>query len=91
MPIKDMATSTGAFGFLRWAYLLSQVHPLLTMHIRTMGGTVGIAIGQAIYTSVLKKKINKIPDLSGFDTSSAALSGSVRLLKQLPVCVDVNL
>lgn len=61
------------------------------MHIRTMGGTVGIAIGQAIYTSVLKKKINKIPDLSGFDTSSAALSGSVRLLKQLPVCVDVNL
>lgn len=67
MPLKDMATSTGAFGFLR-----------------TMGGTVGISIGQAIYTSILKKKINKIPDLSGFDTSPAALSESVRTLQSLP-------
>ena len=56
------------------------------MHARTMGGTVGIAVGQAIYTSILKKKINKIPGLSGFDTSSAALSESVRTLKLLPVC-----
>ena len=61
------------------------------MHVRTMGGTVGIAIGQAIYTSVLKKKIDKIPGLSGFDTSSAALSEGVRTLKLLPVCADVNL
>ncbi|KAI0273327.1 MFS general substrate transporter [Gloeopeniophorella convolvens] len=66
MPLKDMATSTGAFGFLR-----------------TMGGTVGISVGQAIYTSILKKKIKKIPDLSGFDTSPAALAESVRTLKQL--------
>jgi len=27
MPIKDMATSTGTFGFLRCAYLVSTVHP----------------------------------------------------------------
>jgi len=67
MPIKDMATSTGAFGFLR-----------------TMGGTVGIAVGQAIYTSVLRKKLNKIPNLNGFDTSPAALSESVRTLQRLP-------
>ncbi|KAH9066301.1 MFS general substrate transporter [Lactarius vividus] len=67
MPLKDMATSTGAFGFLR-----------------TMGGTVGISIGQAIYTSILKRKINRIPDLSGFDTSPAALSESVRTLQSLP-------
>jgi MFS family permease len=67
MPIKDMATSTGTFGFLR-----------------TMGGTVGIAIGQALYTSILKKKINKIPSLSGFDTSPGALSESVRTLRNLP-------
>ena len=63
----------------------------LIMHVRTMGGTVGIAVGQAIYTSILKKKIDKIPGLSGFDTSSAALSQSVRTLQQLPVCPDVNL
>jgi len=67
MPTKDMATSTGTFGFLR-----------------TMGGTVGIAIGQSIYTSILRKKIHKIPSLSGFDTSAAALSESIRTLKTLP-------
>ncbi|KAI0306339.1 MFS amino acid permease [Multifurca ochricompacta] len=67
MPLKDMATSTGAFGFLR-----------------TMGGTVGISVGQAIYTSILKRKINKIPGLNGYDTSPAALSESVRSLQKLP-------
>jgi hypothetical protein len=50
-----------------------------------MGGTVGIAIGQALYTSILKKKISKIPSLSGYDTSPGALSESVRTLRTLPV------
>lgn len=50
-----------------------------------MGGTVGIAIGQALYTSILQKKIHKIPGLSGFETSPAALSESVRTLRRLPV------
>ena len=50
-----------------------------------MGGTIGISIGQAIYTSILKRKINKIPDLSGIDTSPAALAESVRSLRRLPV------
>ncbi|KAN0140986.1 MFS general substrate transporter [Lactarius tabidus] len=67
MPLKDLATSTGTFGFLR-----------------TMGATVGISIGQAIYTSVLKRKINRIPDLRGIDTSPAALAESVRTLQLLP-------
>ena len=53
-----------------------------------MGGTVGIAIGQAIYTSILRKKINKIPSLSGFDTSPGTLSESVRTLQRLPVSND---
>ncbi len=56
-----------------------------------MGGTVGIAIGQSIYTSILRKKIHKIPSLSGFDTSAAALSQSIRTLKTLPVCDYMNL
>ncbi len=55
------------------------------LHVRTMGGAVGIAIGQAIHTSILKKKINEIPGLSGFDTSPGVLSESVRTLKFLPV------
>jgi hypothetical protein len=93
MPTKDMATTTGAFGFLRCACLLVSVslHSSLTFHVRTMGGTVGIAVGQAIYTSILRKKINKIPDLSGFDTSAAALSESVRTLQKLPVGDETTL
>lgn len=35
MPLKDMATSTSTFGF-----------------IRTLGGTVGISVGQAILSGV---------------------------------------
>ena len=58
---------------------------IFDLHVRTMGGTVGIAIGQALYTSILKKKINKIPGISGFDTSPGALSESVRTLQKLPV------
>ena len=50
-----------------------------------MGATVGISIGQAIYTSVLKRKINGISDLTGTDTSPAALAESVRTLRHLPV------
>ncbi|KAI9449899.1 MFS general substrate transporter [Lactarius psammicola] len=68
MPLKDMATSTGAFNFLR-----------------TVGGAVGISIGQAIYTSILKRKIDRIPNLSGFDTSPAALARNARKLQHLPV------
>jgi hypothetical protein len=66
MPIKDMATSTGTFGF-----------------IRTLGGTVGISIGQTIFSSFLRKKIARIPNLN-FDTSAAGLAESVRNLKNIP-------
>ncbi|KZV73419.1 MFS amino acid permease [Peniophora sp. CONT] len=64
MPLKDMATSTATFGFLR-----------------TLGGTIGISIGQAIYTSVLKQKITSLG--IDFDTSPAALAESVRTLKNI--------
>lgn len=66
MPIKDMATSTSTFGF-----------------IRTLGGTVGISIGQAIFASTIGKKIAKIPNVS-LDTSPGGLSESVRRLKHIP-------
>ncbi|KAG6833709.1 hypothetical protein H0H87_002907 [Tephrocybe sp. NHM501043] len=66
MPIKDMATSTSTFGF-----------------IRTLGGTVGISIGQAIFTSIVTKKIVKIPNIT-IDTSPGGLSQSVRQLKNIP-------
>ncbi|KAN0139534.1 Major facilitator superfamily domain containing protein [Lactarius tabidus] len=67
MPLKDMATTTGVFEFLR-----------------TIGSTIGISVGQVIYSSVLKRKINRIPNLSGIKTSPAALAESVRTLQHLP-------
>lgn len=78
---------------------------------RTIGATVGISIGQAIYTSVcvlslrfgyfggersrilimfllqsLRQKLEGIAN-PGIDTSPAALSQSVRHLKDIPVRV----
>ncbi|KAJ7125471.1 MFS amino acid permease, partial [Mycena crocata] len=68
MPIKDMATSTSTYGF-----------------IRTLGGTVAIAMGQAIISSTLRKKITHIPNLAqlNIDTSPAALSQNVVRLKDI--------
>ncbi|THU87242.1 MFS general substrate transporter, partial [Dendrothele bispora CBS 962.96] len=66
MPLRDMATSTGAFGF-----------------IRTLGGTVGISIGQAIFSNTLRQRLAKIPNIQ-LDTSSSALSQSVRHLNEIP-------
>jgi len=66
MPMKDMATSTATFIFLR-----------------TLGGTVGISIGQAIYSSILRMKIRNIPNVT-LNTSPSALLQSVGLLKTIP-------
>ncbi len=80
------------YGYIYEYFWLHQVRGssvlvtfMAELHVRTMGGAVGIVIGQAIYTSILKKKINEIPGLRGFDISPGALSESVRTLKQLPV------
>jgi len=69
MPIKDMATSTGTFVFLRM-----------------LGGTVGISIGQTIYSSILRKKIGNIPNVT-INTSPSALLQSVGSLKLIPDAV----
>ncbi|KAF9053859.1 MFS general substrate transporter [Hymenopellis radicata] len=69
MPLKDMATSTSAFGF-----------------IRTLGGTIGISVGQVVFSSTLTRRIDGIPGaaaaLSG-STSASSLSESVRHLKDI--------
>lgn len=68
MPIKDMATSTSTFGF-----------------IRSIAATVAVSIGQAIYTSILMKKIRDTPNLPPFiaNASSAELSGAAYALKAI--------
>ncbi|KAJ7271912.1 MFS general substrate transporter [Mycena haematopus] len=100
MPLKDMATSTSTYGFIRCAlrpfiYIVLifpcadvRIVPLLISTLIShaeLGGTVGIAIGQAIITSTLKKKIAKLSNLTvNIDTSPAALSQSVLTLKDIP-------
>ncbi|KAG1875104.1 major facilitator superfamily domain-containing protein [Suillus tomentosus] len=65
MPIKDMATSTGAFMFLR-----------------TLGGTIGITIGETIISSVLQQKLRGIQGLT-MNTSAAALNDSIRQISSI--------
>jgi len=66
MPLRDLATSTATFLFLR-----------------TMGCRVGISIGQAIYSSILRIKIRNIPNVT-LNTSPGALLQSVGKLNTIP-------
>ncbi|KAL0946650.1 hypothetical protein HGRIS_012844 [Hohenbuehelia grisea] len=51
--------------------------------IRTLGGTVGISVGQAIFSSTLRKRLRDIPNVA-LDTSTGALAESVHRLKNIP-------
>ncbi|KAG9318912.1 MFS amino acid permease [Chiua virens] len=69
MPIKDMATVSSGFMF-----------------VRTVGGAVGIALGEAIIGNVLPKKLADIPNFAslGLGTTTAELNGSIRLVHLIP-------
>ncbi|KIK92949.1 hypothetical protein PAXRUDRAFT_829496 [Paxillus rubicundulus Ve08.2h10] len=73
MPLKDMATASSAYMFLR-----------------TLGGAVGIAIGEAIISTVLPKKLASIANISSLalGDSAAALNDSVSKIHLIP---DVTL
>ncbi|KAJ6502853.1 major facilitator superfamily domain-containing protein [Mycena vitilis] len=47
---------------------------------RTLGSTIGIAVGQAIWAGVLRQRISKIPNLA-LDLSGAALADSARQIQ----------
>ncbi|KAF8306334.1 MFS general substrate transporter, partial [Clavulina sp. PMI_390] len=68
MPLKDMATTTGAFGFTR-----------------TLSGTIGISIGNAIYSSELRKRLPEIPGVEAWidGRSIQELSNNVKGLTQI--------
>ncbi|KIJ07370.1 hypothetical protein PAXINDRAFT_102988 [Paxillus involutus ATCC 200175] len=73
MPLKDMATASSAYMFLR-----------------TVGGAVGIAVGEAIISTVLPKKLSGIANIGslGLGDSAAALNDSVSKIHLIP---DVTL
>ncbi|KAI0267028.1 major facilitator superfamily domain-containing protein [Gloeopeniophorella convolvens] len=50
--------------------------------VRYMGGTMGVSVGQAIWSSELRRRTRHI-STSTFDLSSAALADSVRKLKDV--------
>ncbi|KAL1947869.1 hypothetical protein VTO73DRAFT_13593 [Trametes versicolor] len=52
--------------------------------IRTLGGTIGISVGQAIISSELRKRVAKIPNLT-IDTSPSALT---QIVRQIPLISD---
>ncbi|KAI6162553.1 major facilitator superfamily domain-containing protein [Pisolithus thermaeus] len=69
MPIKDMATASSAFMFLR-----------------TVGGAVGISVGEAIISSLLSKKMASIPGIGSYVSGSTAalLNDDVSYLHLIP-------
>ncbi|KAG6370083.1 MFS general substrate transporter [Boletus reticuloceps] len=62
MPMKDLATASSGFVF-----------------IRTVGGSVGIAVGETIIATVLPQKLASIPNIAslGLGTSVAELNASI--------------
>ncbi|KIK90429.1 hypothetical protein PAXRUDRAFT_681387 [Paxillus rubicundulus Ve08.2h10] len=54
--------------------------------LRTVGGAVGIAVGEAIISTVLPKKLAGIPDIGGYTLgdSAATLNDSVRKIHLIP-------
>jgi len=68
MPMKDMATASSAFMFLR-----------------TVGGAVGIAIGESIIATVLMREVDKIPNFAslGLGTTIAELNNNVGLVHSI--------
>ncbi|KAH0826959.1 MFS general substrate transporter [Lanmaoa asiatica] len=73
MPLKDMATATSGFMFLR-----------------TLGGAVGLAVGEAIIATVLPRKLAAIPSIAslGFGVNIAALNDGIDQIHLIP---DVTL
>ncbi|KAJ8463511.1 hypothetical protein ONZ51_g10204 [Trametes cubensis] len=55
--------------------------------IRTLGGTVGISVGEAIISSELRKRVSHIAGLS-IDTSPSALTQIVRQIPKIPNMVQ---
>ncbi|ETW79037.1 major facilitator superfamily [Heterobasidion irregulare TC 32-1] len=54
------------------------------LFVRPLGSTIGVSIGQAIWTTELQKRISKLPDFDlGISTGADALADSVRRLKDI--------
>jgi len=63
MPLKDLATSTASFIF-----------------VRQLGGTIGVSIGQAIWSSSLRTRAAKLTGVT-INTAASTLIESVHTLR----------
>ncbi|KAJ7499660.1 MFS amino acid permease [Mycena latifolia] len=81
MPVKDMATSSTTFGLFR--FVVFRWIPVLKIHaLRSLGSTIGVSVGQAIWSGVLRKQISKISGLT-LDLSGAALADSIHQIQTI--------
>lgn len=51
--------------------------------IRTLGGTIGVSIGGAIYTSEVKRRLSDVPGFSVSNFSQAQLESNIHSLKYI--------
>ncbi|KAI0090161.1 MFS general substrate transporter [Irpex rosettiformis] len=51
--------------------------------LRQLGSTVGVAVGQAIWTSELRRRLDETHIILGAETSASSLADSIRQLKDL--------
>jgi len=85
MPLKDMATSTGAFVFLRYVMTFVSGRSWVHTPSSTLGGTIGITIGEAIISSGLQQRLRGVTGLI-INTSTASVNDSIRQMPLIPVC-----
>lgn len=87
MPLKDMATASSGFTFLRYDHEHYVIVLLTVRHLSIVGGAVGIAVGEAIIANVLQRKLAQIPYFSTLDlhTTVVELNDSIRTINLIPV------
>lgn len=91
--------SKGHGDCLEWLHVPSVSSPNICFELyssdnicSTVGGAVGIAVGEAIIASILPQKLSSIPNFAslGLGTTVAALNDSVGRIHLIPVRVCVS-
>lgn len=85
MPLKEMAASTGVYTLLRYmrnSFLLLSIP--LTVTLRTVGGAVGVSIGDTILSTEVTKRLKRISGLNASDLGTSGITGFTGLSQIQP-------
>lgn len=86
MPTRDMATSTAVFALLRYVFTrfsFLSLYASLCSSSRTLGGTIGISIGDAIFSTEVARRLSNITDLPSLDIIASGGISSFTGLSQI--------